>query len=734
MMDDYCKGFVEQGQQVPDLTLVFNHRQNLDPRRYNKIEESAENEVAAILINNPDKYSKTRMLAVQLFDTGPHTIHQIPVTSCDADPLSYVLFFPCGDRGWVKDSPPWDLSFPPEPAQPTRRSRQADRPPASFADDEAEEGEEEENPVNPDNDDENANKRRSKTKKSFSLLDHYQYHLAFRPETGPDATDPYENFSPLHYGGRLFQQYCVDSFSKILERRVDQLRTPAMQKQLRADTYKQLLNYVQRRADRLDNVKAGKAVVMPSSFISGPRYMRKQYYNAMAVCREEGAPDLFITMTANSKWREIQEALEPGQTSNDRPYIVCRVFKLKLDELLKDLFERNIFGQAAGYAWTIEYQKRGLPHVHLLMILKNQADKPRLGSHIDRIISAEIPDQHTDPELYAAVTTHMIHGPYCHLTPNAICMNNPKCKGKCFRHFPFKPCEQSHADVDGYPEYRRRSACPVIEEHRGFTNVNTGWVVPHNPYLLVKFDTHINVEISTSIKSFKYIYKYVYKGGDKAEVCLRTIHEENETEQEFLDVDELKAYIDSTYLSPCEAYWRIAGYPTNAVSHVVEDLPIHLLDEQPVTFQEGYEADAISNAGDTKLTAFFKLNQGEGVEQEHRDLARVTLFHDIPKHFRWDASKKRWRARARKAPDFPSYNPNVSNKPVIGRMHQCSPKDIEKYSLRMLLLNIKGPESFADLLLNNDDPDNPTYYASFHEAAIHKGLLVDEREWHHCIN
>ena len=161
-MDDYCKGLVDQGQQVPDLTLIFNHRQNLDPRRYNKIEESAENEVAAILINNPDKYSKTRMLAVQLFDTGPHTIHQIPVTSCDADPLSYVLFFPCGDRGWVKDSPPWDLSFPPEPAQPTRRSRQADRPPASFADDEAEEGEDEENPVNPDNDDENANKRRSK--------------------------------------------------------------------------------------------------------------------------------------------------------------------------------------------------------------------------------------------------------------------------------------------------------------------------------------------------------------------------------------------------------------------------------------------------------------------------------------------------------------------------------------------------------------------------------------------
>ena len=87
-----------------------------------KIKESTENEVAAILINNPDKHSKTRMLALQLVDTGPHTMRQITVTSCDADPLSYVtvLFSPPSDRGWVKESFPWDPSFPPEPTQPTR--------------------------------------------------------------------------------------------------------------------------------------------------------------------------------------------------------------------------------------------------------------------------------------------------------------------------------------------------------------------------------------------------------------------------------------------------------------------------------------------------------------------------------------------------------------------------------------------------------------------------------------
>ena len=44
------------------------------------------------------------------------------------------------------------------------------------------------------------------------------------------------------------------------------------------------------------------------------------------------------------------------------------------------------------------------------------------------------------------------------------------------------------------------------------------WVVPYNPYLLLKYDCHINVEICTSVKSIKYLYKYVYKGHDRAEV------------------------------------------------------------------------------------------------------------------------------------------------------------------------------------------------------------------------
>ena len=149
-----------------------------------------------------------------------------------------------------------------------------------------------------------------------------------------------------------------------------------------------------------------------------------------------------------------------------------------------------------------------IPHVHILLILKNQRDKPRIGAHVDRIISAEVPDKNTDPVLYEAVVKHMIHGPCGTMNPQCPSMKTEKCPGKCFRAYPFPHCEDSNADIDGYPQYRRRKNSPVVDRLGKYEGIiDSTSVVPYNPYLLQKYDTHINVEISTSIKSFKYIYK-----------------------------------------------------------------------------------------------------------------------------------------------------------------------------------------------------------------------------------
>ena len=51
--------------------------------------------------------------------------------------------------------------------------------------------------------------------------------------------------------------------------------------------------------------------------------------------------------------------------------------------------------------------------------------------------------------------------------------------------------------------------------------VDNTWIVPYNPWLLLKYNCHINVEICCSIKSVKCLYKYVYKSPDRVSMEVR---------------------------------------------------------------------------------------------------------------------------------------------------------------------------------------------------------------------
>jgi len=79
------------------------------------------------------------------------------------------------------------------------------------------------------------------------------------------------------------------------------------------------------------NGRIGKMVILLFTFIGSPRNMLQNYQDSMAIISKFGKPDLFITMTCNPKWREIEENLLQGQQASDRPDICARVLNIKKD-------------------------------------------------------------------------------------------------------------------------------------------------------------------------------------------------------------------------------------------------------------------------------------------------------------------------------------------------------------------------------------------------------------------
>ena len=106
----------------------------------------------------------------------------------------------------------------------------------------------------------------------------------------------------------------------------------------------------------------------------------------MAAVRATSPPDYFITFTCNSNWPESKDAVFQGQSPSERPDIVVRVFFLKMCAFMRDVLKWNYFGKVIGHSYVIEFQKRGLPHCHLLITMANE-HIPKTTEICDRFIS-----------------------------------------------------------------------------------------------------------------------------------------------------------------------------------------------------------------------------------------------------------------------------------------------------------------------------------------------------------
>ncbi|GBP75982.1 hypothetical protein EVAR_32233_1 [Eumeta japonica] len=357
----------------------------------------------------------------------------------------------------------------------------------------------------------------------------------------------------------------------------------------------------------------GRTTILPATYVRSPRHMHEYAQDAMSYICHYGTPDLLITFTCNPQWTEIRQELFIGQSPIDRHDITARVFKRKLKSLMDFIVKQHVFGETRCWMYSVEWQKRGLPHAHILIWLVETIK----SNEIDDVISAEIPDNDEDPLLYEIVTKNMIHGPCGILNPSSRCMVD----GKCLKRFPRQLVSETISGNDGYPLYRRRSTdnngrSTTVKVNQQDIEVDNRWVFPFSPLLSKTYKAHINVEFCHSVKSIKYICKYVNKGSDMA---VFGVAAENYN-------DEITHFQMGRYVSSNEAMWLVFSFPIYERHPTVVRLAVHLENGQRVYFTTENVLQRVDRPPSTTLTSFFEMCQND-------DFGRTLLYSEMPKYY-----------------------------------------------------------------------------------------------------
>jgi hypothetical protein len=188
----------------------------------------------------------------------------------------------------------------------------------------------------------------------------------------------------------------------------------------------------------------------------------------------------------------------------------------------------RLLGTVVAYVYTIEFQKRGLPHIHLMVTL-DKKDRPKTPEQIDLCVSAELLDPELEPDLHRLVSKFMLHEP---------CRGRACWDGTCCKLGYPKPYAPRTVIVNGaYPIYLRQDDKRTVVKHTStFSNRD---VVPCNNFLNLMFECHVNVKVPVNTTAIKYLYKYITKGHDWSYMKVDV-------------TDEVKEYLDARYVSAPE--------------------------------------------------------------------------------------------------------------------------------------------------------------------------------------
>jgi len=506
----------------------------------------------------------------------------------------------------------------------------------------------------------------------------------------------------LQWAGRLGQEYVCGGWIKAEDHRLSFLASKAGQQKIRAENYGDLRDHLN-GADATADV--GR-VILPATSRGSPRKLKRYYEDAMATVRAFGPPALFITMTANGSAAEVKACLQAWQQSEDRWDLCSEVFDAHRKQLLKELGEGGVFGTSVARFSVLEFQKRGLPHVHVLLWL---VDQPSNGEKIDAIVRATIPP--VGPLRDSVLRTNVHNcGPGC---------QGPS--GRCKSFFPKPECDATRLkdpnERGDFVLYKRTANVVTVRRDCHDSVFGDVDIVPYSPYLTLRHNSHVNVEIVASSKSPKYLTKYLSKGGSIDRAMVSEKQDEG---------NEVAQFRSRRVVGAHSALLALRKTPELQLDPPTEALALHLPGQKQVFIQAGSGAtsrqtaatNALNRAAarNSQLEAFFLANS---LGAEALGVQAVDIPYELfPNYFTWEGASGLW---------MPRQKAEVKK---IGRIRWTHPATGELFYMRRLLMSPQGigVTSFVELRTVSEE-EKPTFKA----ACVARGLVEGSAEYSDCL-
>ena len=173
-----------------------------------------------------------------------------------------------------------------------------------------------------------------------------------------------------------------------------------------------------------DNIDK-KIIILFFTHVDSSRYIKIKKQNVLVLIRIYDKFIFFVIFIYNSNWKKIKKDLLINVFVVNCFNFVARVFQLKLKKLIKNFIERYVLKKAKTHIYVIEFQKRDLSHVYILIIavFKNNVNI----ANVDKTVKTIISDSKKNKKLYNLIFKHIIHK-NCLRNANAVCYDkNDNC-------------------------------------------------------------------------------------------------------------------------------------------------------------------------------------------------------------------------------------------------------------------------------------------------------------------